>query len=184
MAILKFYSGVIARLTFSVVAPRNHTMRIIGDCGEVSIDAYREYRREPRLERYSKLSLTARKFHTIRSSTFLQRLTGIGGKLLKLTHRSPAYKFKTGSKHSIRQLLIEGIRKREVYEQDKFVGVEKALYDLASDGNRENIDNMQYQINAITNFISNAGTSGSHRSFSKSFRPLSLSEIKSGLQEM
>ena len=61
VACITFRSGVVARLTISIVATFDQRMRIIGDEGELSVNTYRDYYCPVRLERYSGLSLNARK---------------------------------------------------------------------------------------------------------------------------
>ncbi len=90
VACLHFASGASARITCSVVAPRDHRMRIIGREGEVVGDSYRHYQSPVFLERFTKGSLNARKFQTLRAYPALGRLFGIGGNRVRLSrNRSP-----------------------------------------------------------------------------------------------
>jgi predicted dehydrogenase len=78
VACLDFASGVTARLTCSIVAPYDQRMRVIGDEGEIWTDTYRHYPNPVFLERFSQLSLNARKARWVRGSTALQWIFGVG----------------------------------------------------------------------------------------------------------
>jgi hypothetical protein len=81
---LNFRSGVVARVTCSIAAPLDHRVRVIGNKGMLSVDTYRDYRCPVRYERFGKLPLNARKAMSVRRSTLLQRLFGVGGRPLEL----------------------------------------------------------------------------------------------------
>lgn len=51
VACIRFTSGVIARLTCSIVAPVDHGMRLFGDCGVISVDEAWDYRASVRIKR-------------------------------------------------------------------------------------------------------------------------------------
>lgn len=84
VAMLDFESGVVGRITNSIAAPADHRMRIIGNRGVVSADTYRDYTCPVRLEPYRGLSLKVRNFRIVRNNSFLQGLTGVGGRRLPL----------------------------------------------------------------------------------------------------
>ena len=87
VACLDFASGVTARLTMSIVAPYDQRMRVIGDRGELWTDTYRHFDNPVRLERFTQLSLNARKMRAVRSSGLLRWLSGVGGSRVKLIRR-------------------------------------------------------------------------------------------------
>jgi predicted dehydrogenase len=79
VACIVFESGVTARLTCSIVAPYDQRLRVIGDEGELSMSTYRDYDCPVRLERFSSLSLNARKARWARENSLLRWLLGVGG---------------------------------------------------------------------------------------------------------
>ena len=84
VACIVFRSGVVARLTCSIVAPYDHRLRIVGNKGELRTDECWNYRAPVYLERFSQLSLNARKARSVRASLLLQRIFGVGGRKQKL----------------------------------------------------------------------------------------------------
>jgi hypothetical protein len=61
-----------ARLTCSIVAPYDHRIRIIGSEGVLTADECWQYAAPVNLERFSQLSLNARKARSVRSSSVLE----------------------------------------------------------------------------------------------------------------
>jgi predicted dehydrogenase len=90
VACIEFRSGVTARLTCSIVAPFDQRLRVIGDEGEISINTYRDYDCPVRLERFSGLTLNARKARAVRESSLLQAVLGIGGGVVRPLRREGA----------------------------------------------------------------------------------------------
>ena len=90
IACLNFRSGVVARVTCSIVAPLDHSVRVIGSEGMLTVDTYRDYDGPVRLERFGTLSLQGRKARSVRRSRLLQRLLGIGGRPLDRCRRRRA----------------------------------------------------------------------------------------------
>lgn len=162
VANLQFASGAVARITCSVVAPRDHRMRVIGDEGEVTGDSYRHYRSPVFLERYSKGSLSARKFQSLRAYPGLGRLFGIGGRRLPLARswKSAAVEKDQQMKSSMKQRLIEWLRRREVYAQDKFSGISEMAQEIR-DGRPPFLNpDFILHINELTLLVQGAGTDG------------------------
>jgi predicted dehydrogenase len=60
---IKFASGVVARLTCSILAPHDHTLRIIGDDGLLTTDEVWDYGSPVYLRKRGKMSDRAEKFH-------------------------------------------------------------------------------------------------------------------------
>jgi predicted dehydrogenase len=86
LASIEFASGIVARLTCSIIAPHNHSLQIIGDEGVLSIKECWNYRSPVRIKRSTKLSLWAEKY------TLLEVLPGIGAKQIPLAHIKNGYK--------------------------------------------------------------------------------------------
>ena len=77
VACIEFESGVIARLTCSVVAPFNHAMQIVGDKGVLSIDECWNYYAPVYINKYSKLGFRVEKYPLFRKYPFLKTFLGI-----------------------------------------------------------------------------------------------------------
>ena len=67
VACISFANGEAARITCTWVSPRDHRFRVIGDAGEIRADNVFHDQSSIHLERFSHVSLTARKFYTIRN---------------------------------------------------------------------------------------------------------------------
>ena len=105
VACILFKSGVVARLTCSIVAPYDHRFRIIGDKGMLRTDECWQYEAPVYLERFSQLSLNARKSRSVRSSTFLQSLFGVGGKRQVLVESGTTADRDPSSRSRIRETI-------------------------------------------------------------------------------
>lgn len=77
VACITFESGVVARLTCSIVAPFNHTMQVVGDKGVLSIDECWNYYAPVYIDKYSKLKFRAEKYPLIRKFPFLKTFLGL-----------------------------------------------------------------------------------------------------------
>ena len=71
---IEFESGVVARLTCSIVAPHDHTLRIFGDDGILSTDECWNYRSPVFIKRRTKLALWAEKY------PLLTKFLGLGAR--------------------------------------------------------------------------------------------------------
>jgi predicted dehydrogenase len=174
VACLHFASGATARITCSVVAPRDHKMRIIGREGELISDTYRQFRCPVYLERYSAASLNARKFRTVRASPLLAWLFGIGGRRLKLTSnwKSDAVRKNQLHRPTLRQRLVEWLRRREVYAQDKLVGVAEMAREIAQEKPQYLSKDFILHINELTLLVQGAGPEGAAFRPSTDFAPI------------
>jgi predicted dehydrogenase len=174
VACLHFVGGASARITCSVVAPRDHRMRVIGSEGELRTDSYRHYRSPVFLERYSKMSLNARKFQTLRTHPGLGRLFGIGGNRLKLTRnwKSIAVEKDQQIRSSLKRRLLEWIRRREVYAQDKFVGIAEMAQDIKQIRSQFLSPDFIVHITELTLLVQSAGVGGIAVKPATSFAPL------------
>ena len=159
VACLSFASGATARLTCSVVAPRDHRMRIIGDEGEISSDSYRQYRSPVYLERFSKRTLTLRKMYTLRKYSGLGNLLGIGGKKLKLVRNqySSAVEGNWNATGSFKTKFIDWLRRKEVYSQDKLSGIAVASREIETSSQRYLNPEFLIHINELSLIIHKAG---------------------------
>lgn len=174
VACLSFANGASARITCSVVAPRDHRMRVIGEDGEVYCDSYRQYRAPVHLEKFERRNLEARKFYTIRNSSFLSRLFGIGGRRVELVRSEKSYAVEKDNqyKSSLKQKVFEWLRRKEVYAQDKFVGITEMIRELEQDAEQFYSPDFIKHINELTLLVSGAGDSGSSVKPKTSFKPV------------
>ncbi len=134
VAVLDFESGPVARITCSIAAPQDHRMRVIGDEGEIAADTYRHYRSPVRLERFTDLSLNARKSLSVRRHPMLGRLFGVGGRPLRLVEFPWSDAIRRGSQRrrlAPHKALIAAVKRREVGAQDKMLGVALAARAIA-----------------------------------------------------
>ncbi|MFQ3595507.1 MAG: Gfo/Idh/MocA family oxidoreductase, partial [Sphingomonadaceae bacterium] len=83
VATIDFESGPVARITCSIAVPQDHRLRVFGDEGAIEADSYRQYQSPVRLERFSTLSLNARKSLSVRRHASLGAPFGVGGKPLR-----------------------------------------------------------------------------------------------------
>ncbi|GAB2738609.1 Gfo/Idh/MocA family protein [Sinomonas soli] len=184
VANIQFANGAAARITCSVVAPRDHRMRIIGREGEICVDGYRQYRAPVFLERFTSKSLNARKLRTLREHPSLGRLFGIGGRRIKLTRnwKSHAVESTNLVAPSLKQRLLEGIRRREVYAQDKFVGVAEMARELREGRPQYLSPDFLLHLNELTLLVQGAGPGGITAIPTTTFVPLdSLASTELGV---
>lgn len=125
VACLTFANGLAARITCSWVAPRDHSFRIIGEEGEISADNIFHDQTPVFLERFSRVSLTARKSYTVRNQPLLGGLFNLGGRRLNLLRRwkSHAVEAEKGVGYSFKHKLVSWLRRKEIYAQDKLLGI-------------------------------------------------------------
>ena len=72
VACITFESGVIVRLTNSIVAPHNHSVQIVGDKGVLTIDDCWNYSSPVYLDKYSKLRLRINRFPILKTYPFVK----------------------------------------------------------------------------------------------------------------
>jgi predicted dehydrogenase len=77
VACITFESGVVARLTCSLVGPYNHTMKIVGDTGVLSVDECWNFSSPVYLEKYSQLKFKVDRYPISKTHPFIKHLAGI-----------------------------------------------------------------------------------------------------------
>lgn len=175
VACIRFVSGVVARITCSIAAPADHRMRIIGDEGEVSTDTYRHYQSPVRLERFSALSLNARKMRTARLHPLIGRLFGVGGRQVALVHHAKSratMRANLGVRRSLIRSLVDWIKRREVGAQDKLLGVALTAQALRDGMPCPLPPDFVLHVNELTLAIQNAGPQGASSDLTTRFEPL------------
>lgn len=187
VACIVFRSGVIARLTCSIVAPYDHRLRIIGDEGIIWTDECWQYAAPVYLERFSQLSLNARKARSVRSNSMLQSIFGVNGRKQNLV-REPESEFGRrwreilSGKRSIYGAALKTVSKRELVCMDFFRGVAEMAQAIKEKRRCLLPPEFALHVNELTLAIQNAGTSGEPYRVTTSFEPLApmQSTLESG----
>lgn len=159
---LEFDGGVSVRVTCSWVAPRDHRIRIVGEAGEICVDNVFHDQAAVHLERFSRVSLSARKAYTIRTQPLLGRIFGVGGRRLRLVRRwkSHAVEAERGVGRSAKHRVVSWLRRREVYAQDKLLGIGEMARALAEGRPQPLPDDFLLHLNELTLAIQRSGPQG------------------------
>jgi predicted dehydrogenase len=178
VACIVFQSGVVARLTCSIIAPLDHRMTIIGNKGIIHTNTYRHYQSPVYIERFNQLNLNARKARSVRTSPVLQWLFGVGGNKQVLVNRSkPPMRQRLSeylhSKPPIVGAAIKNIKKYELGAQDKFLGVVEMAEAIAENRSCLLPPDFIVHVTELTLAISNAGTNSDSQTIKTTFKPLS-----------
>ena len=162
VACLNFEGGVSARITCTWVSPRDHRMRIIGDQGEITADNAFHDQTPVHLERFSRVSLSARKAYTLRTQPFLGRLFGVGGRRLPLVRRwkSHAVEAERGVGRSLKHKFVSWLRRREIYAQDKLLGIAEMVRAIDEGRAQPMPPDFLIHMNELTLMIQAAGPAG------------------------
>jgi predicted dehydrogenase len=173
---LNFANGVAARITCSWVAPRDHRFRIIGDQGEISADNAFHDQTAVRLERFSRVSLAARKAYTLRTQPVLGQIFGIGGRRLSLIRRwkSHAVEAERGVGRSLKHKFVSWLRRREIYAQDKLLGIAEMVRAIHDGRPQPMPPDFLMHLNELTLLIQHAGQDGRATKPTTTFKPLEL----------
>lgn len=177
VACILFKSGVVARLTCSIVAPYDHRLRIIGDKGMLAVDECWQYGAPVYLERFSQMSLNARKFRSIRTSTFWSRLFGIGGRRQVFVSKPRSQcrarwnDLKTG-RRSLIGTLIKALGKRELVAMDFFRGVAEMARSLEENRPCQLSPDFVLHVNEMTLAMQNASTHSNTYRLTTTFEPI------------
>ena len=175
VACVRFASGLVARITCSIAAPADHRMRIIGDEGEVASDSYRHYQSPVMLERFSALSLNARKARSARLQPLIGRRLGVGGRKLSLIRHPKSHatmRASLGTRQSLFRKMIDSIKRREVGAQDKMLGVALTAQALREGRACPLTPEFILHINELTLAVQNAGIMGKAVKLATNFAPL------------
>lgn len=177
IACIVFESGVVARLTCSIVGTYDHRIQIVGDEGVLTANECWHYAAPVYLERFSQLSLNARKAHSVRASNLLKWIFGVGGKKQKLVSkpisqypdRLREWKHK---ERGILGLLIKMLSKRELVFMDFFRGVAE-LADAIENNRRSHIPaDLVLHVNELALAMQNAGETSEPYKLTTTFEPI------------
>jgi predicted dehydrogenase len=161
VACLNFANGVAARITCSWVAPRDHRLRIIGEKGEICADNEGHDQSPVHLERFSRVSLTARKGYILRTQPLLGRIFGIGGRRVPLVRRWKSHAVERTVGRSLKQKVISWLRRLEkINAQDKFLGIAEMVRALREGRPQPMAPDFLMHLNELTLLIHRAGPEG------------------------
>ena len=147
-------------------------MRVIGDEGEVATDTYRHYQSPVYLERFTPLSLNARKSRSVRRHASLAGIFGVGGKRLPLLEFSWSHATRRPSQRgrlAPHKALIAWAKRREIGAQDKMLGVMLTARAIASGGPPPISPEFVLHVTELTLAIQAAGTHTAPHMMSGSF---------------
>lgn len=175
VACLDFESGVVARVTCSIGVPVDHRLRIVGNLGALEANTYRHYQCPVYLERFSQLSLNARKAMSVRTNSWLQALFGVGGRrvpLLRLPPPGAGRDTLPKARWWNPREVIQAIRRRELGQQDKTIGVAE-LADAIKTG-RPSFPSPEFSLHLteLTIAIQGAGTQSGPVKLTTTFAPI------------
>lgn len=173
-----FKSGVVARLTCSIVAPHDHRLRIIGNEGIVSVDECWHYATPVSVERFTQLSLNARRSRSVRMNSLFWPLFGIQGRRQKLVIKPRSTLRKRlseirSSKRTILGALVKTLKKRELVSMDFFRGVEEMAFAIRQKRRCLLPPDFVLHVNEITLAIQESGKTSSTYRLTTTFEPVS-----------
>jgi predicted dehydrogenase len=176
VACLDLADGVAARITCSWVAPRDHRLCVIGDRGAICVDNAFHDQAPVHLERFTRVSLSARKAYTVRTQPLIGRLFGVGGRRLPLVRRwkSHAVEAERGVGSSLKHKLVSWLRRREIYAQDKLLGIAEMVRALRAGRRQPMPPDFHLHLNELTLLIHRSGPAGITAKPTTSFEPLEL----------
>jgi predicted dehydrogenase len=180
VACLDFENGVTARVTCSWVAPRDHRFRIIGEEGEICVDNVFHDQSHVHLERFSRVSLAARKAYTVRTQPLFGRLFGIGGRRLSLLRRwkSHAVEAERGVGRSLKHKFVSWLRRREIHALDKLLGIAEMARAIRESRPQPLPADFLLHLNEVTLLIQDAGPGGRAVKPKTTFKPIEpLAEV-------
>ena len=169
---LNFASGMVARLTFSISAPADHSMRVIGARGMLSLDSYRHYRCPVHLEIFDQIGLNARKFMSVRRSSALRLLFGVGGRPLPLLRLPPPHGGTRPRPKLSPRALLAALKRREINDQDKVLGVAELAEAIARKRPAFPPPDFILHVTELTLAIQSAGATGGGAPLTTRFEPL------------
>ncbi|KQP21177.1 Gfo/Idh/MocA family protein [Pseudorhodoferax sp. Leaf265] len=176
VACLQFANGVAARVTCTWVSPRNHQMHIIGDQGEITADNVFHDQSPVHLERFSRVTLAARKAYTARTQPVIGRLFGVGGRRVPLVRRwkSHAVEAEKGVGSSLKHRFVSWLRRREIYAQDKLLGLAEMARAMREQRPQPLPPDFLIHLTELTLLIQRAGAQGVAKVPTTSFAPVPL----------
>jgi hypothetical protein len=114
------------------------------------------------LERFSRVSLSARKAYTVRTQPLIGRIFGIGGRRLSLVRRwkSHAVEAERGVGRSLLHKIVSWLRRREIYAQDKLLGIAEMVRAIREGRPQPMPPDFLIHLNELTLLIQRSGPEG------------------------
>jgi predicted dehydrogenase len=174
VACLDFANGAAARITCTWISPRDHRLRVIGEQGEISADNIFHDQSPVRLERFSKVILGARKAYTARNQPLVGRPFGVGGSRVPLVRRwkSHAVEAERGVGRSLKHKFVSWLRRREIYAQDKFLGIAEMARAIQEKRPQPMPPDFLMHVNELTMLVHRAGPAGVAVKPKTTFQPI------------
>jgi hypothetical protein len=99
---------------------------------------------------------------------------GVGGRKLTLMRqwKSHAVESERGVRRSLKQMLVGWIRRREIYAQDKLLGIAEMVRAIREDRPQPMTPDFLMHINELTLLIQRAGPEGIATAPTTSFKPI------------
>ena len=153
VACIRFRSGVVARLTCSIVAPHDHSLRIIGDDGVLSVDECWHYGAPVLVRRFTDLDLRAETYPWLARGRVARSWFGLHG---RKTESSPKADFR---------------RRIRRHEMDYALGVAELAASLRGGRRCRLTAGFALHVNEIALAIHNAGETGSQVTITSTCAP-------------
>jgi predicted dehydrogenase len=178
-ASLDFHSGVVARLTFSIAAPTDHRMRIIGSAGVAMADTYRDYDCPVYLEPFHPITLKARNMRAVRRHSWLQGPFGVGGGRVPLAPAvHPGLGVTAGFDGPVwsPKTWIKRLRRAQFGQQDKCAGLVELVAAIREARPHFPSPAFTLHVTELTFAIQAAGVDGATQVIETTFPALTLPE--------
>ena len=107
VACITMQSGVVAKLSCSIVAPHNHVMKIVGDRGVLSVNECWNYNASVYLDRYSIFKFKAETYPISRVLPFLPRLRDSGPRIYPPVRKATWWKRQQRFRHDFARGIVE-----------------------------------------------------------------------------
>jgi predicted dehydrogenase len=107
VACITMASGVVAKLTCSIVAPHNHVMKIVGDKGVLSVNECWNYSAPVYLDRYSIFKFKAETYPISRVLPFLPRLRDSASHVYPPVRKTTLWKRQQRFRHDFARGIVE-----------------------------------------------------------------------------
>jgi hypothetical protein len=151
-------------------------MRIVGNMGMISADTYRHYRCPVYLERFTQLTLNARKARAVRNNSLLQWLFGIGGRPLRILRNPPPGANGVDTYPRVRWWspggLVRALKRNQLGQQDKSIGIAELADAIENCRPSFPPHDFTLHLTELTIAIQNAGTASGATKLETSFEPL------------
>jgi hypothetical protein len=140
------------------------------------VDTYRHYQCPVEFERFSQLTLNARKARAVRTNSLLQWLFGIGGKPLKILRNPPPG---AGGRDTLPRVrwwspgdVIRAFKRSQLGQQDKTIGIAELADAIATNRPSFPPHDFSLHLTELTIAIQGAGMSSGAVKMQTSFKPV------------